>query len=117
MKVIQKGFELSKKDYYKTHLKIVNAILPVNMTEKEIEILSEFLSLPEETIKGNMFNSFARKKVIEVLNLTKSGISNYINGMVKKGYIKKEGDNLSITPALLPDGICQGYNFKLKMKE
>ena len=37
MKIFQKGFELPKLEYYKTHLRIINALFPVNITDKEIE--------------------------------------------------------------------------------
>lgn len=117
MKVIQKGFELPKVEYYKAHLRIVNAIFPVNITDKEIEILAHFLSLPSEIINGDMFNTFARKKVIETLNLTHGGMSNHIKNMKSKGYLKRDGDNLVIVPALISDTPSQGYNFKISLNE
>ena len=117
MKIFQKGFELPKLEYYKTHLRIINALFPVNITDKEIEILASFLSLSPEITKNNMFNSFARKQIIESLNLTNGGMSNHIKNMKNKGFIKRVDDSLFIVPALLPDPLCQGYNLKIKIKD
>jgi len=117
MKVIQKGFELSKKEYYKTHLKIVNSIFPINITDKEIDILSEFLSIPNEIDNKNVFNSLARKRVVDILGLTKCGMSNHLKNMKNKGFLKKDGEHLIIVPGILPDLNMQGYNFKLKVKD
>ena len=116
MKVIQRGFELSSIDYYKTHLRLVNAVFPVGITEREIDIIAHFLSLPKDITKDDMFSATARKRVIDILKLTPGGMSNHIKNMKKKGYLKREGDCLVVVPALVPDGICQGYNFKLKMR-
>lgn len=117
MKIFQKGFELPKLEYYKTHLRIINALFPVNITDKEIEILASFLSLSPEITKDNMFNSFARKQIIESLSLTNGGMSNHIKNMKNKGFIKRTDDSLFIVPALLPDSLCQGYNLKIKIKD
>jgi len=116
MKVIQSSFELSKIDYYKTHFKILNAVLPIDITDKEIDILSNFLSLPVEMTNENMFNSMTRKKVIEALTLTNGGMSNHLKNMKKKGYLIRNGEYLIIHPNLLPAHSVQGYNFKLKTK-
>ena len=116
MKVIQRDFELEKLEFYKTHLRIVNAILPVNITNKELEIMAEFLILPKELTNGNMFNTLARREVIKRLGLNDGGMSNHIKNMKKKGYIVKQGEYYGIAPALLPDQEVQGYNLKLKIK-
>lgn len=117
MKIFQKGFELPKLEYYKTHLRIINALFPINITDKEIEILASFLSLSPEITKDNMFNSFARKQIIERLNLTNGGMSNHIKNMKNKGFIKRIDDSLFIVPSLLPDSLYQGYNLKIKVKD
>lgn len=114
MKIIQKGFELPKLEYYQTHLKIVNAILPIGITSKEIEILSWFLTLPKS---DTMFSTPNRKAVIKALSLTDGGMSNHLKNMKKKGLLKREDDNLVIVPALLPDERLQGYNLKIKIKK
>lgn len=114
MKVIQKGFELESLDYYKTHLRIVNAILPIGITNKEIDILAWFLILP---VRENMFDTTNRRKVIKELGLTDGGMSNHLKNMKKKGLLQRVGDFLTITPALIPDEKFQGYSLKIKRKE
>ena len=113
MKIIQKGFELPSIDYYKTHFRIINAVLPIGMTEKEVEILSMFLSLHDG--KTAIFNPVSRKRVMDILKLSQAGLSGHFKNMKIKKYLSaKEEDELTITPALLPDSTMQGYNFKLK---
>ena len=117
MKVIQKSFELSKIDYYKFHFRLVDAIFSAGMTDKEMDILSCFLSLPESVTKINLFNSEARKEVSEILGMSDSGISNHLKNMKAKGFLKREADILVVIPGLLPAENMQGYNFKIKMKD
>ena len=70
MKVIQQVFNLNREKYFATHLSILNAILPAKLTDKELEVLSAFMSLDETITQENMFNSEARKRVMKKLNLS-----------------------------------------------
>lgn len=117
MKVIQRVFELSQVEYYQTHLKIINTVLPLNITDKEIEVLSHFMVLPPEILKYDNFNSLARSRVKESLNLSDAGLSNHIKSLRNKKFVRAEGKNLFIEKALIPDNSKQGYNLILKIKD
>jgi DNA-binding MarR family transcriptional regulator len=115
MKVIQKIFNLINEDYYITHLRIINSLLPVRLSDKEIEVLAAFMSLDKSITEGNCFNSVARKKVQLLLNLSPAGLSNHLKSMLKKQFITENTVNniITIKPFLLPEDTNQGYQFKI----
>ena len=118
MKIIQQAFKLEKQEYYTIHLNILNAILPVKLTDKELEVLSAFMELDKKIIEENYFNSIARKKVRKKLNLAPSGLSNHLREMIKKGFlIKNEITSIiTIKSFLLPEENEQCYQFKIIKK-
>ena len=116
MKVIQKELKVGLDEYYKLHLTIINSILPVKLTDKEIEVLGAFMALDKSIIEEDTFNSFARKKVKEKLgNMSAGGLGNHLKSMIDKGFLnKKEMSNkISIKSFLIPEESMQGYQFKL----
>lgn len=110
VKRIQVG---SKKDYFVQHLKILNAILPVQLTGTQIEVLSEFMCEPEEY----RFSTAARKKISRKLGLSRAGMSNYLKQLADKGFLVKEevDDKLAYTinKLILPLSVEQEYEFIL----
>lgn len=119
MKII-KTLKLSKDDFYKKHLYIINHILPVQMTNKEIEVLACFMSL-EGDIVNEMFGVSARKIVKDRLELSSGGLCNYLNQLKTKKFIVvrvvNDKELLSILPILIPSNDVQEYNFKLEINE
>jgi DNA-binding MarR family transcriptional regulator len=110
----RKLLTLPASQYYEKHLSILNVILPVKITPKEIEVLSRFMSF--ETSNGNRFGSRARKKVKESLNLSDAGLSGHIDNLKTKGFIVKNPNNALrdiINPMLIPDPNQQDYQFRL----
>ena len=106
--VISKTLSLSRSDYYRKHLGIINAILPEHLTPREIEILAEFMSL-NGSIAHDRFGTTARKLVMGNLNLTLPGLSNHLKNLKDKKFIRDD----RILPILFPDLQEQGYAFKL----
>lgn len=113
MKVIEKDFELDSLSYFKAHLGILNALLPIHITHREVEILSHFWSLPVEVRSPNMFCTEARREVSKVLGLNGGSMSNHLKNMRKKGLLLRDGDYFVIAPALLPSDSVQSYRLKL----
>lgn len=113
--IIQRDISLPPKEYFRKHLAIVNCLLPAQLTDKEIDVLSEFLSLQPEIIAGDMFNSFARNKVRKALDLSHGGLSNHLKSMKKKDFLYIRGDGkLAMREFLLPHETIQGYQIKLR---
>jgi hypothetical protein len=116
MRPLVKILDLDKLGYYQTHLAICNAILPVKMTPKEIEVLASFMSL-EGDLSSDRFGTTARKMVRGRLGLTSGGLGNYLKTLKDKGFILVQGDGYRIWPLLFPDPRRQAYQFLLKMTD
>lgn len=112
MRVIRKALKLSREEYFKKHLLIINNILPIQMTNKEAEVLSAFMCLEGDLAK-EPFSTTGRKIVLKKLGLTHGGLGNYLGSLKKKGFIKVQGEDMSILPILIPESEVQQYNFEL----
>lgn len=115
MKPIQQVLNLDKNNYYIKHLTIVSCLLPTNLTQKEIEVLANFMSLDKSLIEEDMFNTLARKKVMKELNLQPGGLGNHLSSMIdKKVLVKNEiTKRISIRDFLIPKEPSQGYQIKI----
>ncbi len=115
MKIIQFKQKLKSYDYCRVHLSIVNSLLPVHLSNKETEVLACFLSLPKEIVVDDYFNTTARSKVMEMAQLKSGGLSNYINSLLKKGFLEKNPitKRITIQDFLLPEEEKQGYQLQL----
>lgn len=118
MKIIQQAFDLDKEEYYVVHLKILNAVLPVRLTDKELEVLAAFMGLDENIIEDTYFNPVARKKVLKKLGLSPAGLSNHLKAMLDKSFLIKNSitNVITIKKFLLPEKNIQGYQFKIIKK-
>jgi len=116
---ISKTLKLSPDDYYRVHMELINPILPVKLSPKEIEILSIFMSFTG-TLAENRFCTTGRKMVRDKLFLSHQSLSNYIINLTKKGFIKEEedeSDNLTLLPILFPNDKEQVYLLKIIKKD
>lgn len=118
MKIIQQAFKLENQEYYTMHLGIINAVLPVKLTEKELEVLAAFMSLDKSIVEENYFNPVARKKVLKKMDLSPAGLSNHLKSMINKGFLSKNDitNAITIKVFLLPEEDNQGYQFKISKK-
>lgn len=118
MKIIQQAFNLEYQEYYIMHLQILNAILPVKLTDKELEVLAAFMGLDKNLIEENYFNPITRKKVLNKVNLTPAGLSNHLKSMINKGFLIKNSitNTITIKDFLLPEENEQGYKIKILKK-
>lgn len=112
MKPVVKTLKFHHLEYYKTHLSIINCLLPVKMTENEIKILSLFMSFSGE-LADDKFGVTGRKIIRENLRITHAGLSNYIASLMKKGCIVDDNGKLKILSILHPDNKEQSYMIKL----
>lgn len=109
---ISKTLKLSSDDYYRIHMEIINPILPVKLSHKEIEILSIFMSFTG-TLAENRFSTTGKKLVREKLKLSHQSLSNYIISLSKKGFLIDKNNELSLLPILFPNNKEQIYLIKL----
>lgn len=117
MNSIKKVLNLDKEQYYSKHLQIVNTLLPVQLNKKEIEVLSLFMSMYNPDY--GMFNSVARKKVMERLQLSSGGLSNYITSMTNKGFLQRNTISgiVKVRDFIIPDNSNQEYVIKISNNE
>ena len=107
--MIRKTVNISKDLYYVKHLEIINPLLPIRLTEKEISILACFLELKED-----VFSPYNKFMIKEKLKLSDSSLSNYLKSIKNKKFILCNTDGIwYINPVLLPDSEYQEYNFKI----
>ncbi len=110
---IRKVLRLPKDQYYRVHLSLVNALLPIQLTPKEIEVLAGFMSLDGD-ISRDRFGTSAKKIIKEKLNITDGGLGNYMKSLKDKGFLLfDENGKLMVRPFLQNDEKEQIYNFKL----
>lgn len=113
MREYRKQVRLSKLDYYKTHLSLINCLLPIQMTPKEIEVVAGFMGL-EGDIAQYRFGKTGRKIIMDQLKLSPSGLSNYLLSLTKKGFLTElPKSDYSILSFLIPEDEEQLYLFKL----
>lgn len=112
MSIIKKTVKLTKEDYYKKHLNIINYILPEQLTKKEVEFLSWFMCLEGE-LKKDPFSTTGRKIVQNKMSIHPGGVGNYLRDLKKKNFIIKREGRLQILPILIPSENTQEYSFKL----
>ena len=115
MKVIQKSLKLKSDQFYEQHLSIINSVLPSKLTSKEIKVLAAFMSADPKLTEEDRFNSIVRKEVMGKLGLSPGGLGNYLNSMIKKGFLDKSEITYKITikEFLMPEELVQGYQFKI----
>jgi hypothetical protein len=119
MKVISYQLNnLSEEEYYIKHLQIINQLLPVSITNKELEVLAAFMALDGNVVKKDRFGTTARKLIKEKLNLSDGGLGNYLKALRKKKFIHyNEFNVLEANKYLFPEQDSQGYNIKINKIE
>lgn len=111
--VISKTLEFNDKyEYLLKHLMIINAILPVQMTNKEMEVIAAFIN-EEDSLGKDVFSTLGRKRVMTLLSLKPGGLSNYLNQLKEKGFIKEVNKELKIIDLVKPLSNSKTYKFKI----
>lgn len=114
MGILQKSLMLEEKDYYTTHLEIINPFIPNKLTEKEREVLGMFMSFTGKLAEKNRFDTSFRKDVRKELKLSPGGLGNYIKAFKDKEVVTEGLDGvITIKPYLFPEEKEQFYQFKL----
>ena len=114
MGVIKKIMNVSKDEYFIVHLSIINPLLPVKMTPKEVEVLGTFMGIEGEVAEKDRFGTTCKKIVKEKLNLSDGGLGNYIKSLKEKGFLYyNENKVLCLLDVLLADKTGQSYMFRI----
>lgn len=108
METIRKRMVLGESEYYRTHLRIITSLMPAKLTDRELEVLAEFMSFDGDFAKDR-FGTSQRKIVMERLKMKAPNLSTLLKGLELKGIIK-DGN---ILPIFLPEKGTQRYEFVL----
>lgn len=112
---------INRDEFYETYFKLLNPIF--NLTNLEINILSEFLKLYQdfkniEEVNKLVFSSASRQLVSDRLNISKYNLNNYIKSLRQKNMIIDTGNGEYIfNPYLkvIPEDDFD-ITFKIKLK-
>jgi len=85
----KKVFRLDGLDYYRKHLEVLNTLLPVKLTDKEIDIISILLDRDISDIEDDLLSTDIRRRLRETLNLSHANISTRLKKLEEKGFIRK----------------------------
>ena len=112
---LQKTLNLNSKEYFETHLALLNPLFPekFRMTPMEIVVLAQYLILTGE-IKDHLFGPTANRIVRDRLKLSYQGLSNYMRTLTEKGYMYEEGNIKKMIDIVKPENAYQEYYFRLK---
>ena len=111
MQVLKKTVKVSGLEFYKKHLEILNCVLPIVMTSKEIMVLASIMYVQ------NTFDSILvdwKKEVCKILSIEKNVLNYSIRNLVKKGFLIRVGDKIEIFSKLVIGGGEQVYYFKIE---
>jgi hypothetical protein len=113
-KVFKQSYTLKNKEYYELNLAILNVFLPVDLTKKEIEFLSHFMSIDNPLAEMDRFNSAFKKIVRREMKISDGGMTNYMTSLKKKNIIKESDSGiLYIIPSIFPDKEEVNFNIKI----
>lgn len=109
MRALNKKLEFTAKEYYSTHLSIINSLINVKLTPKEIEVLASFMALTGDIAKDR-FGATAKKLIKSELKISDAGLSNYVKSLKQKGFITS---NNKIPNVLIPNENKQEYYLQI----
>ncbi|MBQ1668378.1 MAG: hypothetical protein II063_10425 [Prevotella sp.] len=94
--------------YYEQHLRVLNIMFPVKMTERELEMLSWWFEAG-----GGVLDSGKRSDIMAAMGLSRSGLSNIVGSLKAKGFIRESGEGLVMFGKLAVGEYEQGYVIRL----
>ncbi len=113
MKPITKTINVNPEDYLITHLRIVNSVLPIRLSEKQLCVLSAFMEFKGE-LSDDIFGTTSRKIIKKKLNLSDANLSNYIKSFIESGFVKNTGGRYEVRDVLKANEDNQVYQFKVQ---
>ena len=116
MKILRAQKKLPGIDYYTTHLNILNCFLETKLSDKEVEVLANFMNLDKNITGNDMFNTYARRLAKDSMKeMSAASLSNHIKTLKEKKYIEKDSvGRLKIVNYLFPEETFQGYQLKIQ---
>lgn len=79
--------------FYISHASIINSVIEnveKKLSNKEIEVIANFMALDTQITLGDILNNKARKIVKEALKMSSASLSNHVKSLISKGVIIKD---------------------------
>lgn len=105
-----KTLRLPKLAYYETYWYLIKAIIRIDLTDKEIEVLTAFTANSSD---DHMFDMVARRAVRIGLGISHSNLSNIFKRLQEKGVMRKEDNEWRLHPKLVIDPAQMIFNINL----
>lgn len=105
---LRKTMVESGVEYYKQHLRVLNIMFPVKMTEREMEMVSWWMKEGGGVLSGGV-----RVRIMEEMGLSRSGLSNIVGSLRGKGFIRGSDEGLVMFDKLKVGRDEQGYVIRL----
>lgn len=80
-KIGPSGSRITREQFYKNYLHLLNAVLPAPLTETEIDILIHIY------FSGKILTSGLRKKIRDTLSISEKNLNNFVSKLKKKSVI------------------------------
>jgi len=113
----------SKKEVLRKYLNIVGLLNKHKLSPTEVEVLINFLLLPEK-FKDKRFGPLAKKKILPIMtNLSRKNLDRAIRSIYNKGFLRDDEDGvryprvfISKTVELLDKAIKEGKSYNINIK-
>lgn len=114
--LLKKTLKLSKLEFYKKHISIINALFVPDKTKlsvREIEVLAYIIYHTSGLSEEYTFATITRNKVMASMGISHGGLSNYLNQLKNKGVIIKDNKIIKAFYPLTKEE--QEYQIKLEV--
>lgn len=102
--MISKTFYVEGSKVYQKHLEILNGVLPIKLTDKEIDVLATIIKY------GSRVNQGVKNVIRDDLGMNKSNVNKYIKSLEDKGFIIGG----AVIPLVVAKAKELSYNFIIK---
>lgn len=99
--MIIKFDNLSEEEFLHKYFELINALSPEDkkMAHSEMQLLTEFLLLPEDKFKYQRFGTLAKNKVIanaalKGWTLSRINVNNKLYSLIEKGFLRRDDDKV-----------------------
>jgi hypothetical protein len=106
--------KLSDRDFLLKYLELYNLLLPTDLrlVPSEIDLIIEFVLLPDDKFNYQRFGTLAKTKVIESAKLrgwklTGLNINNKLYALIDKNFLRRDEDKVMYLPKHLTQALAQ----------
>ena len=113
--LLTKSIKVKPKDFYRSHLNIVNAILPEDkkLTKPELSLLSVVIAYSNDYFKENPFCTEARRAIRKELEISHQTLTNRINTLLDKSILYVKDEVIKVQESILINDTVLKYAIQI----